>query len=51
MEDIGLVLDLVMALGAAMVGGFAAHRLGLPVLIGYVLAGVLVGPHTPGFFC
>lgn len=50
MEDIGLVLDLVMALGAAMVGGFAAHRLGLPVLIGYVLAGVLVGPHTPGFF-
>lgn len=50
MEDIGLVLDLVMALGAAMVGGFIAHRLGLPVLIGYVLAGVLVGPHTPGFF-
>ena len=50
MEDIGLVLDLVLALGAAMLGGLVAHRLGLPVLIGYVLAGVLVGPHTPGFF-
>lgn len=48
MEDIGLVLDLVLALGAAMVGGFLAQRLGLPVLIGYVLAGILVGPNTPG---
>lgn len=48
MEDIGLVLDLVLALGAAMVGGFLAQRFGLPVLIGYVLAGILVGPNTPG---
>lgn len=49
-EDIGLVLDLVLALGAALAGGFIAQRLGLPVLIGYVLAGVLVGPNTPGLF-
>ena len=48
MENIGLVLDLVVALGAALVGGFVAQRLGLPVLIGYVLAGVVVGPYTPG---
>lgn len=49
MEDIGLVLDLVLALGAALLGGYAAQRLGLPVLVGYVLAGILVGPNTPGF--
>ncbi|MDQ3693083.1 MAG: cation:proton antiporter [Chloroflexota bacterium] len=48
MEDIGLVLDLVLAFGAALVGGFVAQRIGLPVLIGYVLAGVLIGPNTPG---
>ena len=48
MEDIGLVLDLVLALGAAMVGGYLAQRVGLPVLIGYVLAGILIGPNTPG---
>ncbi|MDQ3411750.1 MAG: cation:proton antiporter, partial [Chloroflexota bacterium] len=49
MEDVGLILDLVLAFGAALVGGFVAQRIGLPVLIGYVLAGVLIGPNTPGW--
>ena len=49
MEDIGLVVDLVLALGAAMLGGVIAQRLGLPVLVGYVVAGILIGPNTPGF--
>ncbi len=48
MEDFQLVVDLVLALGAAFVGGIVAQRLGQPVLIGYVLAGVLIGPNTPG---
>ena len=37
-----------MVLSAALVGGFAARLLKLPVLVGYLLAGVAIGPHTPG---
>lgn len=48
MEDIRLIVDLVMALGVAVLGGAIVHRLGLPTLIGYVLAGIVVGPATPG---
>jgi CPA2 family monovalent cation:H+ antiporter-2 len=48
MEDIGLIVDLVLALGAAFLGGMLAQRLGQPVLLGYVLAGILIGPNTPG---
>ncbi len=33
----------------ALVGGYIASRLGLPPLLGYLLAGVAVGPFTPGF--
>jgi CPA2 family monovalent cation:H+ antiporter-2 len=37
------------ALALAFAGGFAAHRLGLPPIVGYLLAGVAIGPFTPGF--
>ena len=36
-------------LGAALVLGYLAHRVGLSPIVGYLLAGILVGPHTPGF--
>jgi CPA2 family monovalent cation:H+ antiporter-2 len=48
MEGYELISDLVMAVLAAMLGGFIAHRLRLPVITGYLLAGVLIGPFTPG---
>ncbi len=48
MEDLRLIVDLVLALGAAFLGGMVAQRLGQPVLLGYILAGVLIGPNTPG---
>src|SRR5215216_4271559 len=48
MEDVRLVVDIVIALGAATIGGLIAQRLGLPALIGYILAGLVVGPNTPG---
>lgn len=48
MEDVRLIVDLVIGLGAATIAGFVAQRLGLPALIGYVLAGLAIGPHTPG---
>jgi len=47
-EDVGLILDLVLALGVALLGGSVAQRLGQPALLGYVVAGFLIGPNTPG---
>ena len=48
MEDLTLVATIVLVLGAATVGGILARRLGQPVLLGYIIAGVLIGPYTPG---
>jgi len=44
-----LILTLTGGLGAALVLGYITHRLGLSPIVGYLLAGTLVGPHTPGF--
>jgi CPA2 family monovalent cation:H+ antiporter-2 len=44
-----LIITLAAALGLALILGFAAVRLRLPALVGYLLAGVLIGPYTPGF--
>jgi CPA2 family monovalent cation:H+ antiporter-2 len=40
---------LAAGLGLALVMGFLAVRLRLPALVGYLLAGVAIGPHSPGF--
>ncbi len=45
----GLGLTLLVALGAALVLGAIAHRLRLPTMLGYIAAGTVVGPFTPGF--
>ena len=45
----GLGLTLLLALGAALVLGALAHRLRLPPMLGYIAAGLVVGPATPGF--
>lgn len=44
-----LTTTLVVGLGLAFVFGALAHRAKLPPLVGYLLAGVAVGPYTPGF--
>ena len=44
-----LIQTLAVALGLALVLGFVAARLRLPALVGYLLAGVIIGPFTPGF--
>jgi CPA2 family monovalent cation:H+ antiporter-2 len=44
----GLGLTLLAALGAALVLGTIAHRLRLPAMFGYILAGLVIGPFTPG---
>ena len=48
MEGGGLLVHLVTVLGAALFGAAIALRLRLPLIVGYVLAGILIGPFTPG---
>ena len=48
-HEIPLVTTIAAALAAAWVMGVLAGRIGLSPIVGYLLAGVLVGPHTPGF--
>src|SRR5581483_11826194 len=43
-----LIGDLTLVLTAALVGGVAAHRAGQPLIVGYIVAGVVVGPFTGG---
>jgi monovalent cation:H+ antiporter-2, CPA2 family len=43
-EDFRLIVDLVLVLGAAAAGGLLAALLKQPVLLGYLIAGVIVGP-------
>ncbi|HSM37824.1 MAG TPA: cation:proton antiporter, partial [Candidatus Limnocylindrales bacterium] len=45
----GLAITLIVALGFALVLGALAHRLRLPPMVGYIVAGLLVGPFTPGY--
>ncbi|WP_348689485.1 YbaL family putative K(+) efflux transporter [Acidovorax soli] len=48
-HSLTLINTLVAALGLALVLGFLATRVRLPALVGYLLAGVVIGPFTPGF--
>jgi monovalent cation:H+ antiporter-2, CPA2 family len=43
-----LISTIAIGLTAAFIGGFVARRVGLPALVGYILAGVAIGPFTPG---
>ena len=44
----GIAGDIALILVAALVGGIIAQRLGLPLILGYIVAGVAVGPNTIG---
>ncbi len=44
----GIATDIVIVVLAALLGGMVARRLGQPLVLGYILAGVLVGPYTGG---
>ncbi|WP_299596445.1 YbaL family putative K(+) efflux transporter [uncultured Microbulbifer sp.] len=48
-HNIALITTISVALGLALVLGFIAVRLRLPALVGYMIAGVMIGPATPGF--
>jgi CPA2 family monovalent cation:H+ antiporter-2 len=49
MHEHSLILTLTTALSAALVLGYITHRLSLSPLVGYLLAGIAIGPRTPGF--
>lgn len=48
-HSVSLISTIAAGLGLALIFGFIAARLKLPSLVGYLLAGVLIGPFTPGF--
>jgi CPA2 family monovalent cation:H+ antiporter-2 len=43
-----LILTLALSLSTALVFGYFTHRLGLSPIVGYLVAGVVIGPNTPG---
>lgn len=49
MQEFHLLTNITVALIAAFLGGVIARRFGLPTIVGYLLAGVAIGPFTPGF--
>lgn len=48
-EQLRFILDLGGAVGAAVIGGAIAVRLRQPVILGYLVAGIVIGSFTPGF--
>ena len=48
-HSITLITTIAASLGLALIMGLVAHRLKLPTLVGYLIAGVMIGPATPGF--
>lgn len=49
MENFPLLTTLAFGFAAAWILGLITHRLGLSPIVGYLLAGVAIGPYTPGF--
>jgi CPA2 family monovalent cation:H+ antiporter-2 len=41
--------ELGVTLFAALIGGIVSRSLHVPIIVGYLLAGIAVGPYTPGF--
>jgi CPA2 family monovalent cation:H+ antiporter-2 len=48
-HNISLITTIASAFGLALIFGFMAERMKLPALVGYLIAGIFIGPDTPGF--
>jgi len=48
-HNISLITTLASGFGLALLFGFVAEKIRLPALVGYLLAGIVIGPSTPGF--
>jgi CPA2 family monovalent cation:H+ antiporter-2 len=49
LHELLLLINIAVALVVAFFGGLIARRIGLPTIVGYLLAGIAIGPFTPGF--
>jgi CPA2 family monovalent cation:H+ antiporter-2 len=49
MHEVPLLINITLALVVAFIGGIIARRVGLPTIVGYLLAGIVIGPFTPGY--
>ena len=47
-HDVNLIILLAVGFGMALIFGYIAARLRLPPLIGYLIAGIIISPNTPG---
>ncbi|HEY9101868.1 YbaL family putative K(+) efflux transporter [Chitinimonas sp.] len=48
-HNVTLITTIAAGFGVALILGFLAERLRLPALVGYLVAGIIIGPATPGF--
>ena len=48
-HNVSLISTIAAGLGLALIFGYLAARVKVPPLVGYLLAGILIGPATPGF--
>ena len=48
-HNVPLITTLAIGFGIPLILGFIAERIKVPVLVGYLLAGIIIGPSTPGF--
>jgi CPA2 family monovalent cation:H+ antiporter-2 len=48
-HNLSLISTIAAAFSAALILGFIAERLKLPALVGYLIAGIIIGPASPGF--
>ncbi len=48
-HNISLITTIAAGLGLALIFGFIAEKIRLPALVGYLLAGIMLSPATPGF--
>ncbi|QAU34511.1 YbaL family putative K(+) efflux transporter [Janthinobacterium sp. 17J80-10] len=48
-HNIPLITTIAAGFGIALILGFVAERLKIPALVGYLVAGIIIGPSTPGF--
>jgi len=48
-HNIPLITTIASAFGLALIFGFIAERIKIPALVGYMIAGIMIGPTTPGF--
>nr|WP_295783016.1 cation:proton antiporter [Rhodoferax sp.] len=48
-HNLSLITTIAAAFGVALIFGFIAERIKVPALVGYLVAGILIGPATPGF--